>query len=80
MSRAAPSPDAFACWEGSRPQGREEYNLIKKGENEKTYLITTKTEKQIESSLRLKAVLMVIIGVGLIVGGVALFLHMRHML
>lgn len=68
------------CTENPSPADESDRNLIKKGENEKTYLITTKTEKQIEKSLRLKAVLMVIIGAGLIVGGVALALHMKQML
>ena len=68
------------CTENPNPADENDRNLVKKGENEKTYLITTKTEQQIEKSLRLKAVLMIIIGAGLIVGGFALALHMGHML
>jgi hypothetical protein len=64
------------------PSSVDEYdrNLIKKGENEKTFLISTKTEKQLEGSLRLRAFLLILIGAGLIVGGAALALHIAHRL
>jgi hypothetical protein len=68
------------CTENPSPADQNDRNLIKKGENEKTFLITTKSEKQIEKSLRLKAILLVVIGAALIVGGAALALHMAHML
>jgi hypothetical protein len=68
------------CMENPSPAEESDRNLLKRGQNEKTFLITTKTEKQIEKSLRLKAVLLVIIGGGLVVGGTALALHMFHML
>jgi Ca2+/Na+ antiporter len=68
------------CTENPNPADETDRNLLKKGENEKTFLITTKSEKQIEKSLLLKAVLMVVIGAAAIVGGVAIALHNAHML
>jgi len=68
------------CEENPTPTDEHDRNLIKRGENEKTFLITTKTEKQIEKSLRLQALVMVLIGAALIVGGVAVTLHRGHML
>ena len=68
------------CAENPSPSDKNDRNLIKRGENEKTLLITTKSEKQIEKSLRLRAFIMVVLGAALIVGGVALALHSAHML
>jgi Ca2+/Na+ antiporter len=68
------------CAENPAASDETGRNLIRKGENEKTFLITTKSEKQIEKSLRLKAVLLVLLGGAMIVGGVALGLHMAHLL
>jgi hypothetical protein len=68
------------CTENPAPADEHDRNLIKRGENEKTFLITTKTEKQIEKSLRLKAVFLVLLGAALVLGGVALALHSAHML
>jgi Ca2+/Na+ antiporter len=68
------------CTENPTPADEHDRNLIKRGENEKTFLITTKSEKQIEKSLRLKALLLVVLGAALIVGGVALALRSAHML
>jgi hypothetical protein len=68
------------CTENPTPADENDRNLIKRGENEKTFLITTKSEKQIEKSLRLKAFFLVMLGAGLIVGGVAVALHIAHML
>jgi len=68
------------CTENPTPADENDRNLIKRGENEKTFLITTKSEKQIEKSLRLKAFFLVVLGAGLIVGGVAVALHIAHML
>jgi hypothetical protein len=66
--------------ENPTPADEKDRNLIKRGENEKTFLITTKTEKQIEKSLRLQAFFLVLLGAALIVGGVALALRSAHML
>ncbi len=68
------------CTENLTPANENDRNLIKKGENEKTYLISTKSEKKLEGSLRLQAFLMILIGAALIVGGAALGLHSAHML
>jgi hypothetical protein len=68
------------CTENPAPADENDRNLLKRGENEKTFLITTKTEKQIEKSLRLKAIFLVVLGAALIVGGVAIALHSAHML
>jgi hypothetical protein len=68
------------CTENPSPTDEHDRNLIKKGENEKTFEITTKTERQIEKSLRLQAFFLVVLGGALIVGAVALALHMSHLL
>ncbi|MBZ5562641.1 MAG: E3 ubiquitin ligase family protein [Acidobacteriia bacterium] len=68
------------CGENPTPADEHDRNLIKKGENEKTFLITTKTEKQIEKSLRLQSFILIVLGGALIVGAFALALHMAHML
>jgi hypothetical protein len=68
------------CVENPSAAGGGDRNLIKRGENEKTFLITTKSEKQIEKSLRLKAFFLVVLGAAMIVGGVAIALHEAHML
>jgi len=68
------------CAENPSPADEHDRNILKKGQNEKTFLITTKSEKQIEKSLRLRAFVMVLVGAALIVGGVALALHAARML
>ncbi|MGO9275011.1 MAG: hypothetical protein ACLQOO_33065 [Terriglobia bacterium] len=59
------------CAENPSAADENDRNLIKKGENEKSFLITTKTEKQIEKSLRLRALILIVIGAALMLGGVA---------
>jgi Ca2+/Na+ antiporter len=68
------------CTENPSPADENDRNLIKRGENERTFLITTKSEKQIEKSLRFRAFLLIVLGAALIVGGVAIALHSAHML
>jgi hypothetical protein len=68
------------CTENPNPADENDRNLIKKGENEKTYLISTKSEKKLENSLRLQAFVMIFLGAALILGGVAVGLHSAHML
>jgi hypothetical protein len=68
------------CTENPNPADEGDRNLIRKGENEKTYLITTKSEKKLEGSLRLQFIFLVLIGAALIVGGAAVALHSAHML
>ena len=50
------------CVENPNPTGEYDRNLIKKGENEKTYLISTKSEQQLERSLRLQFIALILIG------------------
>jgi hypothetical protein len=68
------------CTENPNPADENDRNLIKKGENEKTFLISTKSEAKLEGSLRLQAFLMIFLGAALILGGAALGLHSAHML
>ena len=68
------------CAENPAPTEEHDRNLIKRGENEKTFLITTKSEKQIEKSLRRKALSLIVLGAAIIVAGVAFALHSAHML
>jgi Ca2+/Na+ antiporter len=68
------------CTENPNPADENDRNLIKKGENEKTYLISTKSEKKLENSLRLQAFVMIFLGAVLILGGAAVGLHSAHML
>jgi Ca2+/Na+ antiporter len=68
------------CTENPNPADENDRNLIKKGENEKTYLISTKSEKKLENSLRLQAFVMIFLGAVLILGGAAVGLHAAHML
>ena len=53
------------CVENPHPKDVNDRNMIVKGANEKEFLISCKTEKQVESGLRKRAV-------GMIVGGAAL--------
>ena len=69
-----------SCTENPNPADESDRNLIKRGENEKTFLISTKSEKQLERSLRLQAVVLILIGAVLILGGAAVGLHSAHML
>jgi len=68
------------CAENPSPVDEHDRNVVKKGENEKTLLITTKSEKQIEKSLRWRAFALIVVGAGLIVGGAAIALHAAGML
>jgi hypothetical protein len=68
------------CAENPDAKSEEDRNIIRKGENEKTFLISTKGERRIGRSLRLQAFGLVFLGAALIVGGVALALHAGGML
>ncbi len=68
------------CTENPNPSNQDDRNLIKKGENEKTYLISTKTEEKLERSLKLQAFAMIFIGGLLILGGAAVGLVIGHLL
>jgi hypothetical protein len=69
-----------SCTENPNPTDEGDRNLIKKGENEKTFLISTKSEEKLEGSLRLQAIVLILIGAVLILGGTAVGLHTAHML
>ncbi len=68
------------CTENPNPASADDRNLIRKGENEKTYIISTKTEEKLESSLRMQALFMIFIGGLLILGGAAVGLHSVHLI
>lgn len=68
------------CTENPTPTDEGDRNLIKRGENEKTFLISTKSEEKLEGSLRLQAIVLILIGAVLILGGTAVGLHTAHML
>ena len=68
------------CAENPSPKDDLDRNLLKKGQNEKTFLITSMGEKQIEKSLRLRAIIMVLAGAAIMIGVVALALHKARML
>ena len=68
------------CTENPNPANESDRNLIKKGENEKTYLISTKSEEKLERSLKLQAFFLIFIGAVLILAGAAVGLHSAHML
>ena len=68
------------CAENPAPKDEHDRNVIMKGQNEKTFLVTNKTEGQIEKSLGRKAFLMIFLGAVLMIGVVAYGLHTRGML
>jgi hypothetical protein len=68
------------CAENPSPKDEHDRNLLKKGQNEKTFLITSMSEKQIEKSLRLRAIIMVLSGAAIMIGIVAFALHKARML
>jgi hypothetical protein len=68
------------CFENPSPKDEHDRNLVMKGQNEKTFLITSKPEGQIENSLRRKALAMILVGAAVMVGIVAAALHIEGML
>ncbi|HLY62337.1 MAG TPA: GIDE domain-containing protein [Terriglobia bacterium] len=68
------------CAENPAPKDEHDRNVIMKGQNEKTFLVTNKSEGQIEKSLGRKAFLMIFLGAVLMIGAVAYGLHTRGML
>lgn len=69
-----------SCSANPNPTSDADRNLIQKGQNEKTYLITTKSEEKLESSLKLQAFFMIFLGAVLILGGAAMGLRSAHLL
>jgi hypothetical protein len=68
------------CTENPSPKDEHDRNLIMKGQNEKAFLVTTKTEGQIEKSLHRKALVLIFLGAALMIGVTAFALHTRGML
>ncbi|MFB3923871.1 MAG: hypothetical protein ACE145_19285 [Terriglobia bacterium] len=68
------------CTENPDAKSDEDRNLIRKGENEKTFLISTHGEGKIGRGLRLQAGGLVFLGAALIIGAVALALNAAKML
>jgi hypothetical protein len=62
------------CAENPHPQDEYDRNIILKGTNEPTFLISSKTEKEIESSLRKRTAWMVLGGAALAVACLAILL------
>ncbi len=68
------------CAENPDAKSEEDRNIIRKGENEKTFLISTQGEVKAGKNLRLQALGLVLLGAALIVGAVALALNAAGML
>lgn len=68
------------CAENPSPKDEHDRNLIKKGQNEPMFLISSKTEKELEKSLRRKAFLMILLGAAMMVGCTAIILAKLGML
>ncbi len=62
------------CVENPNPQDEHDRNMIVKGTNEKVFMISSKTEKQLESGLRMRAVKMILGGAALSVICLAILL------
>jgi hypothetical protein len=62
------------CVENPHPKDANDHNMIVKGTLEKEFLISSKTEKQLESNLRKRAFLMVLGGAALSVACMAILL------
>ena len=65
---------AGTCVENPEPKDQHDRNLIVKGQSEPTFLISYRTDKQVESNLRRRAALYVFGGAGLTIFCVALLL------
>jgi hypothetical protein len=68
------------CCENTAPAGETDRNMIKRGQNEKTFLISTKSEEKLEGSMKAQAFVMIFLGALLILGGAAVGLYSAHML
>jgi len=66
--------------ENPNPGDSHDRNIIKRGENEKTLMITTKSEQPVETSFGRRGFAMVVIGGALIVGSAAIAMHYAGML
>jgi hypothetical protein len=68
------------CAENPDAKSDEDRNIIRKGENEKTFLISTQGEVKAGRSLRLQAFGLVLLGAALIIGAAALALNAAGLL
>jgi hypothetical protein len=68
------------CAENQNPKDEHDRNMLMKGQNEKTFLITTKAEGEIEKSLRWKAFALIFFGAVIMIGVAAIALHGAGML
>lgn len=68
------------CAENPDPKGEDDRMLICQGENEKTFLLSTKTEVKLGRNIRNNAVIMFLLAMVLIVGAFAVALHAGGML
>jgi hypothetical protein len=68
------------CTENPHPQDEHDRNLIVKGQNDPTFIISWRDEKSLESHLRKKALLHVLGGAALAVGCLAMLLSKLGML
>jgi hypothetical protein len=68
------------CAENPDARSEDDRIVIRQGENEKTFLISTQTEAKLGRTMRLQAVTLVLLGSALIVGGCALALHGAELL
>jgi hypothetical protein len=50
------------CAENPSPKDEQDRHLITRGENEKTFLITSKTEQKVEKGLRKQALILILVG------------------
>jgi hypothetical protein len=62
------------CVENPSPKDEHDRNLIKKGQNEPTFLISSKSEKELEKSVRRKAFIMILFGALMMIGFTAIIL------
>jgi hypothetical protein len=68
------------CAENPEPKDQHDRNLIMKGSNEPTFLISSKTEPEVESGLRKQAALMIFGGAALAVVCLGLLLAKLNLL
>jgi hypothetical protein len=62
------------CAENPNPRDEHDRNMIVQGSNEKTYLISSRTGRQVESHLRNRALKMILGGAGISLICVAIIL------
>jgi hypothetical protein len=67
------------CTENPSPQDQHDRNLIMKGNNEPTFLISFRTAKEVESRLRRRAAAQIFGGAGVSIACLAYILYRLHM-